>query len=271
MPFDKSLKTKAFTQDTVLFSLPSLIPVSFLVLEEKVSASRRNPPVHTLASQPLPPPLETSSVNFPLQHPPWLPPSRLQLSDQYKHAQFFCIAIHSTPMELSLPLLSSSLLCQRVNQVICSASISSPPTHSSFQSTLVLALISPKSYSAMSPVTPYLLDSQFSSNSIPLVCTNAVSSILKCSLCDSFGLHFPGSLSYVYDRSSPTLPPFLFPGFFLDLSFARVRLSFFFLLYSSQYMLQTTQSHVTFSLFKVTSFCPNLDPRHLPKETTLSF
>ena len=42
--------------------------------------------------------------------------------------------------------------------------------------------------------------------------------------------------------------------------------SFFFLLYSSQYILQTTQSHVSFSLFKVTpSFCPNLDPLHLPK------
>lgn len=72
--------------------------------------------------------------------------------------------------------------------------------------------------------------------------------------------------SYLYNHSSPTLPTFSSQVSSLTFPSKSSSSSFFFLLYSSQYILQTTQSHVSFSLFKVTpSFCPNLDPLHLPK------
>lgn len=167
VPFGKSLKTKAFTQSTVLFStfidpcvFPYLRGKSALLLQDVILLFILFIPTSA-----------TSSGNFLCKFPSLsilrssLPPG-CSSQIKYKHAQFFCIDIHSTSMDLSAPPFSS-LLCQRVNQEICSASIGSPSTHSSFQSSLVLALISPNSFSAMSPVTPYLLDSEFSSNSIP--------------------------------------------------------------------------------------------------------
>lgn len=228
VPFGKSLKTKAFTQSTVLFS--TLIdPCVFSCLGGKSALLLQDVILLFILFIPT---SATSSGNFLCKFPSLsilcssLPPG-CSSQIKYKHTQFFCIDIHSTPMELSAPPFSS-LLCQRVNQEICSASIGSSSTHSSFQSSLVLALISPDSFSTMSPVTPYLLDSEFSSNSIPLVCASAASSILKCSLCDSLGYTFLVLFlplrSFLSNSSY-----FLFPGFFLDLSFQEFKLLIFLL------------------------------------------
>lgn len=99
-----------------------------------------------------------------------------------------------------------------------------PILNPSFQDTMSLVYI----FKSIFIFLCKYLDSEFSSNSIPLVCASAASSILKCSLCDSLGYTFLVLFlplrSFLSNSSY-----FLFPGFFLDLSFQEFKLLIFLL------------------------------------------
>lgn len=131
---------------------PSLIPVSFLlVLEEKCfkyysSHSCSYPSLCYLL-------WKIPSLIFPSLYPRLHPPSSwLQLSDQTRTCSSLLYVPRSPSLRTLFPLLFL-LPAKRLNRVICYAYTSSPPTRSSSQSGLALALRPLKSFSGMSPVT----------------------------------------------------------------------------------------------------------------------